>query len=292
MFFVARLHALHESIVYSCREATRCSISHTTKSKQSRRVPGWTTVLNTPLPGTVSFFWHRLWVSNVKPESGWVFNIMRCTRSKYHYMVRNLKRTRDTQIRASLGRSLLLNGNRDYSRELKKIRRKIRSVTSVIDGFTESKDIANAFASKYSVLYNSVINPDVELQFMSLSIEQGIHTQCLQDCSFSHCTCRSKDDVIRAVKHLNPGKSGSASGVMSDSVIHGTNMLFEYITCLFNSMLRHGISPDEFLVSIWMPIPKGHRVDTGNSSNYRAVALSSIYGKILDNVILVYNEKN
>ena len=73
---------------------------------------------------------------------------------------------------------------------------------------------------------------------------------------------------------------------MSDSVIHGTNMLFEYITCLFNSMLRHGISPDEFLESILIPIPKGHRVDPGNSSNYRAVALSSIYGKILDNIIL------
>ena len=119
---------------------------------------------------------------------------------------------------------------------------------------------------------------------MLQSIEQGIHTQCLPDCSFSHCI--SKDDVIRAVKHLNPGKSGGASGVMSDSIIHSTNMLFEYITCLFNSMLCHGISPDEFLVSILIPIPKGHRVDTGNSSNYRAVALSSIYGKILDNIIL------
>ena len=149
-------------------------------------------------------------------------------------------------------------------------------------------DIANAFASKYSVLYNSVISPDAELQFMSQSIEQGIHTQCIQDCSFSHCI--SKDDVIRAVKHLNRRKSGGASGVMSDSVIHGTNMLFEYITCLFNSTLRHGISPADFLVSILIPIPKGHRVDTGNSSNYRTVALSSIYGKILDIVISVQQE--
>ena len=64
---------------------------------------------------------------------------------------------------------------------------------------------------------------------------------------------------------------------MSDSVIHGTNMLFEYITCLFNSILRQCISADEFLVSILIPIPRGHRVDTGNSSNYKAVALSSKY---------------
>ena len=54
--------------------------------------------------------------------------------------------------------------------------------------------------------------------------------------SFSHCI--TKDDVIRAVKHLNPWKSGGASGVMSDSVIHGTHMLFEYITCLFNTSAR------------------------------------------------------
>ena len=71
-------------------------------------------------------------------------------------MVRNLKRTSDTQIRAAWGRALLLNGNRDYSRELKKIRGKIRSVISVIDGFTESMDIANAFASKYIVYYITV----------------------------------------------------------------------------------------------------------------------------------------
>ena len=103
----------------------------------------------------------------------------------------------------------------------------------------------------------------------------------------------STDGVIKAVTHLNSGKSGGASGVMSDSVIYGTNMLFEYITCLFNSMLRHGISPDEFLESILIPIPKRYRVDTGNSNNYRAVALSSIYDKILDNIILsVYNKKN
>ena len=115
--------ALHESIVYSCRETTRCNISHTTKSKQSRCVPGWTAEHS--FARDRSLFWHRLWVSNDKPDSGWVFDIMLCTRSKYHYMVHNLKRTRDTQIRAALGRALLLNGNRDYSRKLKKIGGKV-----------------------------------------------------------------------------------------------------------------------------------------------------------------------
>ena len=145
---INELHALHEVIVYSFKGATLQK--HTTKSKQSKCVPGWTAEQS--LARDRSLFLHRLWVSNDRPESGWVFDIVRCTRSKYHYMVCNLKRTRVTQIRAALGMALLLNGNLDYSRELKKIRGKIRSVTFVIDGFTESKDITNAFASKYSVL--------------------------------------------------------------------------------------------------------------------------------------------
>ena len=50
---INELHALHESIVYSCREATRCSISHTTKNNNQDVCQGGQ--LNTPLPGTVPF---------------------------------------------------------------------------------------------------------------------------------------------------------------------------------------------------------------------------------------------
>ena len=51
-------------------------------------------------------------------------------------------------------------------------------------------------------------------------------------------------------------------------------------------MLTHGVSPDDFKISILIPIPKGARVDKSNASNYRAVALSSILGKMLDIIIL------
>ena len=51
-------------------------------------------------------------------------------------------------------------------------------------------------------------------------------------------------------------------------------------------MLTHGVSPDDFKISILIPIPKGARVDKSNASNYRAVALSSILGKMLDMIII------
>ena len=116
-----QVDAILKRKIYTAETSTRCSISHTTKSKQSRCVPGWTAEHS--LARDRSLFWYRLWISNDNQNID-VSLIMRCTRSKYHYMVRKLKRTRDTQIRVSLGKALLLNGNRDYSRELKKIREK------------------------------------------------------------------------------------------------------------------------------------------------------------------------
>ena len=48
------------------------------------------------------------------------------------------------------------------------------------------------------------------------------------------------------------------------------------------------VAPENFPVSILVPIPKGPRVDARNSDNYCAVALSNVLGKILD-IIMVCN---
>ena len=55
---------------------------------------------------------------------------------------------------------------------------------------------------------------------------------------------------------------------------------------LFNAMLLYGTLPNDLLVSILTPIPKGSRVDVRKTQNYRAITLSSILGKILHNIII------
>ena len=69
-------------------------------------------------------------------------------------------------------------------------------------------------------------------------------------------------------------------------------ILYHYIALLFNCRLVHGVVPDDFRVSILVPIPKGPRVDARNSDNYRAAALSSVLGKILDNIIVCTQEES
>ena len=163
---------------------------------------------------------------------------MKSTRAQYHYLIRKLKRSRDSQIRGAFGRALLRRSpnNRDYWKEVRKLRDKKSTVSTVVDGFTDCKDIANTFASKYKLLYNSVLSDELEMQTMTQSIAGEINSICMkkEGCTFIHSI--SIDDVKLAVKKLKSGKSGGSSGIMSDCYVRGTDLLYHYITLLFNCM--------------------------------------------------------
>ena len=55
-------------------------------------------------------------------------------------------------------------------------------------------------------------------------------------------------------------------------------------------MLSHGFSPNSMILGTMIPIPKDKKKSLCNSGNYRAIALSSIFSKILDWVILIKEE--
>ena len=55
---------------------------------------------------------------------------------------------------------------------------------------------------------------------------------------------------------------------------------------LFTAMLVHGVIPSDISVSTLIPIPKNKMKSLNDSDNYRAIALGSIIGKLLDKIIL------
>ena len=59
------------------------------------------------------------------------------------------------------------------------------------------------------------------------------------------------------------------------------------ISLLFDSLISHGYVPKDFLLSTLVPIPKNKRKSLNCSDNYRAIALSSGMGKLLDHILLV-----
>ncbi len=59
------------------------------------------------------------------------------------------------------------------------------------------------------------------------------------------------------------------------------------LTLLFNMMLVHGVCPKSMLHGTMVPIPKYKKMSLCDSDNYQAIALSNIFGKTFDWVILL-----
>jgi len=68
-----------------------------------------------------------------------------------------------------------------------------------------------------------------------------------------------------------------------------------YIVCLPSAIIVHGAVPDS-LVSVGLlylyRYTKGHNTNMSDSANFRGIALSSVFGKVFDNIILeLYHQK-
>ena len=92
--------------------------------------------------------------------------------------------------------------------------------------------------------------------------------------------------VKNAVARLKPSKKDGNKGFTSDHIIYAGEVFLTHISCLFNSIIVHGTVVDSFLLSTIVPIPKGRNANLSDSSNFRGTALGSVYGKLLDNIII------
>ncbi len=90
-----------------------------------------------------------------KPNvSHYITYMMKTSRNAYHYAIQRLKRHQKTAERANFMETMM-QGNRQFMQEVRRRKRHRKTMPSSVDGFSDSQDIANQFASKYSDLYNS-----------------------------------------------------------------------------------------------------------------------------------------
>jgi len=130
-------------------------------------------------------------------------------------------------------------------------------------------------------MYNSVSYDGADLQSIIDELNHKISHEAAE--SANRFTA---SHVKAAVDRLKPHKSDGCTDLTSEHLKHAGNDLFEHIALLFNSVLIHGTLPENFVHSTIVPIPKGRNVNSADSNNFRGIALSSVYGKLLDNIIL------
>jgi hypothetical protein len=274
-----------KDLTNACLEVAGRTIPRTSGNHDSGRIPGWSERCE-PLREK-SLFWHRLWLECDRPRNGAVADSMRRTRAMYHYAVRQTKKERDSIVRERTAVSMLNNRTRNFWSEIKRIRSNKAGVCNSVDGFTDSSCIAQLFAAKYRLLYNSVSYDRDEMQYIINRVDTALaDTPVNSDCIFD------VNDVKSAVSRLKPHKNEGCSDLSSDHIINAGDDCFIYIACLLTAIVIHGMVPDTFQRSAIVSIPKGRHTNLSDSSNFRGIALSSIIGKIFDNIILQrYNHK-
>ena len=120
----------------------------------SSRVPGWTEFV-APYREK-SLFWHSLWVECGRPRAGAVADSMRRTRATYHYAIRRARRDENDIVRNRFAQSLINHNDRDFWKEVKKIKNAKLSSNCTVDGHSNSQEIAQLFGHKYRSLFNTV----------------------------------------------------------------------------------------------------------------------------------------
>ena len=182
---------------------------------------------------------------------------------------------------------LASNQNRDFWKEIKKIRGCNKHLPSAIDSISDSDDIASLFAGKFSALYNSVPCDEELMHNVCISVSESVNDVCICNKSdVNHLHNINVKQVMKAVNEMKSNKKDGTNMLISENIIHGTHKLYVLLSLLFTCMIIHGYCPVGMITGTMIPIPKIK--GTVNSDQFRAITLSSLLGKMFDMILLEY----
>ena len=157
----------------------------------------------------------------------------------------------------------------------------------VDDAQTEKKN-SQTFSRKYDRLYNTVSYDETNMSLLQDDISKSVSSH-LHDSS-PGCICKrgvSVNLVEQAMAKIKFGKIDANNGCSSNNFKNDTKKLNVYFSLLLTAMLTHNYVPCSMLTSTIFPIPKNRRKSLNDSDNYRAIALSSILGKLLISAVSI-----
>ena len=272
------IQKLHNDIIKICCKISENCLPHTSLNQGRKVVPGWNEHVKEHAEN--SRIWHDIWVQSGRPRHGDITNMKRKTRLKYHYAIRSVTKENIRIRNCKMGEAISNNNDRVLWDEVRKMSKSSHELPSMMDGIAGTEEIANIFGNKYKTLYNLVGYNPQNMKNLENKIESLIK---------GHCEKPSKTLSVQEVKNgiekLKLGKK-EENGLFSNHLVHGSDRLIVIITLLFNSMLIHGIAPDDLLTGTMIPLIKDRRGNSQNSDNYRALTIGTGLSKLLEIVIL------
>ena len=279
----------HNDIVNALVMASDDAIPMSTASKsKSKVVVGWND--NVEHYFRTSLFWHKLWVECGRPEQGIIANIHRTTRNLYHKTRKQVLRNEGLIISDKLSQSSVNESSNVFWKKVKSTCPKVTRLPTYVDDIQGDNNIAEHFKNNFENLFNCVSYDDNEMKSLTENINTSITTNNNND--ESRTLVIEPELVENGINRLKSGKNDGSLPLKSENLIHSTDILHSFLSVLFSVMIRHGCAPDGMLMGTMVPLPKGKFNDLSKSKNFRALTISSIFGKVLDNIILNIEHDN
>ena len=272
------IYKLHNDIIKICCEVSKKCLPHTSINQGRKVIPGWNEHVKEHAEN--SRIWHDIWVQSGKPRHGDIANMKRKTRLKYHYAIRSVTKENLRIRNCKMGEAIAKNNDRVLWDEVRKMTKTTHDLPNMMDGIAGTEEIANIFGKKYKTLYNSVSYNMQNMKNLENKIESHIRAECNKPSKTI-----SVQEVKDAIQKLKLGKK-EENGLSTNHFVYGPDRLVVIITLLFNSMLTHGIAPDELLLGTMIPLIKDRRGNSQSSDNYRALTIGTGLSKLLEIVIL------
>ena len=150
-------------------------------------------------------------------------------------------------------------------------------LAETVDKVTGEAEIADMWQRHYSELLNS--NKDTSHKH---SVQADL--QCIKVLGEHSVTAV---EVFEAIKDLKLNKSSGLDCLQAEHFRYADmNTLSCLLAMLLNSMLCHGFIPDKAMFSVIIPVLKNKKGLLTDKNNYRPVALTSVFSKIIESVIL------
>ena len=112
-------------------------------TKQNRNTAGWNQHVRKEFDHALH--WHRLYLQNGRPQSSYIFEMRKFTRSIYHRKVKQINSNHKRIKKTRIAHAFLENRSRDFWSQISKMRRKTHRTPSIVEGFSNNEDISSCF---------------------------------------------------------------------------------------------------------------------------------------------------
>ena len=275
---------LNWRIIDACNRATKATIPFS--KPKTGEIPGWNEHVREKRDAAM--FWHSRWIEAGRPrDAGWIAEMRRRTRARYHLAVREAKRDKDLIVKRRMAESLGNGDARHFWKNISKIKNNKNTVSAVIDN-ARGQSACDAFKRKYSDLFNA--NPSGDMHMIKHEVNEDIRNRCCQDRARGnkeeHLHTITPEMIKKVISKIKKGQYDEHFKIFSESIMYGCERLFVMLSLMLSCMLRHGYTVDSFTRVSIKPIPKDKKKSLSNSENYRGIAPNATIPKLLDYIIL------